>query len=265
MGYNFVKNVDHFFSKNIPPLPGGRGVYFQSNTLVHYLHGEQILIVDYEERYLTINFQWGQNNFNKPQICAELKRYKIIDCSLGADHSLFLREDGFVYACGNPNKGQLGDQYYHPETSPYPYFPHIIFSAHGNKWIKVQAGDSFSVFLTEKGHVYTWGEGNYGRLGHTVCTSIFKPSLVEYFRNNKIKIVDIKTGGRHTFAISDKKELYVWGFGYYYQLATKSNEDAIEPVKVPFDREVKFASWGYFHSSFILGDIKKDEVSEEEN
>ena len=29
-GYNFVKNVDLFFRK-IYPLPGGRGVYFQSN------------------------------------------------------------------------------------------------------------------------------------------------------------------------------------------------------------------------------------------
>ena len=30
-GYNFVKNVDLFFLKNIPPFHGGMGVYFQSN------------------------------------------------------------------------------------------------------------------------------------------------------------------------------------------------------------------------------------------
>ena len=30
-GYNFVKNVDHFFRKIYPPYHGGMGVYFQSN------------------------------------------------------------------------------------------------------------------------------------------------------------------------------------------------------------------------------------------
>ena len=31
MGYNFVKNVDHFFFQKIYPLTRGKGVYFQSN------------------------------------------------------------------------------------------------------------------------------------------------------------------------------------------------------------------------------------------
>ena len=176
-----------------------------------------------------------------------------------------MREDGFVYAWGNPNKGQLGDKYYHPEKSEYPYFPHVSFSVRGNKWIKVQAGDSFSVFLTEKGHVYTWGEGNYGRLGHTSWASVYSPSLIEYFRNNKIKIVDISTGGRHTFAISDKRELYVWGFGYYYQNGTNENEDCNQPIKIPFEREINFVSCGYFHSSFILRDVRKPEQPDENN
>ena len=30
-GYNFIKNVDHFFRKIYPPYHGGMGVYFQSN------------------------------------------------------------------------------------------------------------------------------------------------------------------------------------------------------------------------------------------
>ena len=123
--------------------------------------------------------------------------------------------------------------------------------------MKVQAGDGFSVFLTEKGQVYTCGEGNYGRLGHANTSSVIKPMIVEYFRTNRINIVDIKTGGRHTYAVSDRRELYVWGFGYYYQLGNRSIDDFLEPAKIPLTKEVVHMSCGYFHSAFILGeDIK---------
>lgn len=37
-------------------------------------------------------------NFNKPSKCTAIGKDHIVDMSLGADHSLFLRDDGLVYA-----------------------------------------------------------------------------------------------------------------------------------------------------------------------
>ena len=119
----------------------------------------------------------------------------------------------------------MGDAYYHPDTSPEPYVAHVTFSTTHSKCIKVQAGDGFSVFLTEKGDVFTFGMGNYGRLGHSHGISLSKPTVIDYFLKHKIKVVDISVGGRHSFAVTDKNKLYTWGFGYYYQLGTNSQED----------------------------------------
>jgi len=201
-------------------------------------------------------------NTNKPTMCSVIKKDRIVGISLGADHSLFLREDGLVYACGNVSRGQLGDQYYHPEKAEHPYFPLYLFSTRGNKCIKVQAGDGFSVFLTEKGNVYSCGEGNYGRLGNENCTSSSKPLVIDYLHSNNIKIIDIQVGGRHTYAISKFGELYVWGFGYYYQLSNTTMEDNNEPTKVILKKQVEQISCGYFHSAFILGE---DDVEIPEN
>ena len=181
-------------------------------------------------------------NTNKPTLCPDLVRDRIVDISCGHDHSLFLRDDGLVYACGSPQKGQIGDQFYHPEKAEKPYVAIYLFTSRENKCVKVQAGDGFSVFLTKNGQVHTCGEGNYGRLGHETTRCIAKPSIIDFFRKKLIKIIDVAVGGRHTYAISEKKELYVWGFGYYYQLATENREDSFEPIKISFSKEVEQVS-----------------------
>uniref|UniRef100_A0A7S3N7B9 Uncharacterized protein n=1 Tax=Euplotes harpa TaxID=151035 RepID=A0A7S3N7B9_9SPIT len=94
--------------------------------------------------------------------------------------------------------------------------------------------------------------GNYGRLGHYHGVSMSKPSMIDLFRKKRVVVKDIKVGGRHTFAITDKHELYAWGFGYYYQLGTSSQEDCLEPTKINLTKKVASASCGYFHSALIL-------------
>lgn len=34
------------------------------------------------------------------------------------------------------------------------------------KIVTIAAGESHSAAITDKGALYTWGRGNYGRLGH---------------------------------------------------------------------------------------------------
>ena len=36
----------------------------------------------------------------------------------------------------------------------------------GLKVVSIAAGESHSAAITDKGALYTWGRGNYGRLGH---------------------------------------------------------------------------------------------------
>jgi len=118
-------------------------------------------------------------NINKPALWQALVDRKIVDVALGADHSLFLGADGRVFASGNGERGQLGDPCHNWNTYPEPYVEHILFSTSFNRAVKIGAGDGFSVVLNEIGEVYSFGMGNYGRLGHYHGVSMSKPSMID--------------------------------------------------------------------------------------
>ncbi|CAI2384300.1 unnamed protein product [Moneuplotes crassus] len=189
---------------------------------------------------------------NKPARYKALENTRIVDVSCGHDHTLFCDDKGVVYASGDSSKGQLGDPYYHPEKAELPYFAHYFLANDEDRCIKVKAGDGFSVFLSLNGSVYTCGQGNYGRLGHENCVNLSKPAMIQYFKHKNVKIIDIDTCGRHTYAISNKKKLYAWGFGFYHQLPTSSREDQEEPTEISLPSKISSISCGYFHSAYIL-------------
>jgi alpha-tubulin suppressor-like RCC1 family protein len=73
---------------------------------------------------------------------------------------------GYVYASGCSDSGQLGVISYNfmPKICKIPYviMPGFLMS---NPAKKIQAGDGFTLILSEQGHVYSCGKGNFGRLG----------------------------------------------------------------------------------------------------
>ena len=125
-------------------------------------------------------------NVNKPLLCKALKDYKIVEMALGASHSLFVADDGWVFASGSSDRGQLGDPYFDSAIYPDPYVQHTIFSWKSNKCVKVGAGDGFSIILTETGGVYSFGAGNYGRLGHSHGLQLSKPAIIDYVSNSVV-------------------------------------------------------------------------------
>lgn len=84
--------------------------------------------------------------------------------------------DGKLFAAGNPQCGQLGDGSDHslnvkdssikimhePQGVPLPV-PHLP-----GQVLNVACGVNHTVCVTDEGYCYTWGSGNYGRLGHKV-------------------------------------------------------------------------------------------------
>lgn len=102
----------------------------------------------------------------------------ISDCtkvSCGGEFTMWLC-DGKLFAAGNPQCGQLGDGSDHslnvkdssikimhePQGVPLPV-PHLP-----GQVLNVACGVNHTVCVTDEGYCYTWGSGNYGRLGHKV-------------------------------------------------------------------------------------------------
>lgn len=83
----------------------------------------------------------------------------IVDIAAGLNYSIFLKDDGTVYACGSNNYGQLGmgsSGNYFSTPTLIPGIDHVV---------AVAAGDYHSVFLKDDGSVWVCGNNTEGQLG----------------------------------------------------------------------------------------------------
>ena len=105
--------------------------------------------------------------------------------------------------------------------------------------VKVECGSQFSVALTRSGSVFTWGKGDYHRLGHGNDDHVRRPKKVSFeiffisriflkiyptylflnflFVFTKVaalqgkKVISIATGSLHCVACTDSGEVFTWG------------------------------------------------------
>ena len=95
--------------------------------------------------------------------------------------------------------------------------------------IQVSLGYKFSVALKQDGTVWSWGQNNDGELGLGNTTEYSEPQQIT---DIKEKITDVKTGYYHSIALTEKGEVYTWGYNGNGQLGNGTREDSLVPVKV---------------------------------
>ena len=78
--------------------------------------------------------------------------------------------------------------------------------------------------------VFSWGEGEDGKLGHNNRLSLDKPRLIESLKSKRIR--DIACGSSHSAAITSNGELYTWGLGEYGRLGHGDNVTQLKPKLV---------------------------------
>lgn len=129
------------------------------------------------------------------------------------------------------------------------------------KWIHcLCAGGRHAMALTVDGKVFSWGEGDDGKLGHfsrmqVICNfnsnvehieefqrdlmripfffltrNCDKPRLIEALKTKRIR--DIACGSSHSAAITSSGELYSWGLGEYGRLGHGDNTTQLRPKMV---------------------------------
>lgn len=64
--------------------------------------------------------------------------------------------------------------------------------------------------------MFSWGEGDDGKLGHGNKMSYDKPKLIEALKSKRVR--DVACGSSHSAAITSNGELYTWGLGEYGRL-----------------------------------------------
>ncbi|XP_030044055.1 putative E3 ubiquitin-protein ligase HERC1 [Microcaecilia unicolor] len=130
---------------------------------------------------------------------------KKVSSSKGSDgHTLAFTTEGEVFSWGDGDYGKLG----HGNSSTQKYPKLIQGPLQGKVVVCVSAGYRHSSAVTEDGELYTWGEGDFGRLGHGDSNSRNIPTLIKDISN----VGEVSCGSSHTIALS-KDGRTVWSFG----------------------------------------------------
>lgn len=75
-----------------------------------------------------------------------------------------------------------------------------------------------SAAITSDGCLYTWGRGNYGRLGHGKSNDCFVPTVVAGLKGVHVTKVSCGSGDSHTLCVTIDGKVYSWGDGDYGKL-----------------------------------------------
>lgn len=195
-----------------------------------------------------------------PQLL-ELNHTKIVDVAAGLSHTILLAENNQVFVLGSNLAGQLC----HPDIVGTTFIKKIDFSPFlpdGSRFIRVFAGNTFTMFLTDSGTIYGCGENRNGQLG-VIGTNIQIPTLVSpnFFHS---KIQNLCLGHSHTLALGEQGEVYGLGLNLFGQLGIPPSENIVEPTQLDsslFGREKIEKVFCGSHSSAFLTETNKAYVA----
>ncbi len=172
----------------------------------------------------------------------------------GGNHfSLFLDKDtNTLYASGENVVAQLGIgvEGYDIKTPVEVALPEGFEGTIAS----VSAGLVHSSFLTDDGDVYTWGFGNFGRLGHGDDEDQLIPKKVEAL--DDANIVLIENGNGASYAVDDLGTLYAWGQNSNGQLGLGDEDHRDVPTEVAAlsDETIVAVSSGTSHTLVLTAD-----------
>ncbi|CAG9464121.1 unnamed protein product [Pedinophyceae sp. YPF-701] len=174
----------------------------------------------------------------------------VVAVSAGSSHTVALLNTGHTLAWGNGEDGQLG------MGDPQPRLvPTIVPALTGKGITAVYSGAEHTVaHCPAQKLVYSWGWGDFGRLGHGHSNDVFVPLQISSLSGIAIKRV--ACGDNHTMAITANGTLFAFGRNQNGQLGLGHTEDVLTPTIVENlkDTRVGDVSCGAEHTVACSGD-----------
>jgi alpha-tubulin suppressor-like RCC1 family protein len=138
-----------------------------------------------------------------------------------------LFREGNLWVWGNNQSGQLGN------NNTTDSFTPVTTSLGGANWKQIvvsgsnSVGGSFGAAIKTDGTLWTWGNGNFGKLGNADTTDRSTP-VTTFAGGTNWKQVGI--GRNHTTAIKTDGTLWTWGYGGSGRLGTNDTTTISTPV-----------------------------------
>jgi len=198
---------------------------------------------------------------------------EICSVSMGSTHMCLVTANGKVFAAGRGSEGQLGKRLTSDMKNVVSYrnependgeeteevlCSYLLeldtFDMENNRATMVACGERYTLVLTDKKLVYSFGDSSDGCLGYDEKDrDVFEPRVIERLADKNVKF--ITAGPRHAACLTENGDLYCWGFNYYDQLEVGEIEKNYHiPKKIDkFSRQsVVAVSCGYFHSASLV-------------
>ncbi len=215
---------------------------------------------------------WGEGKFGRlghgteanasePTKVEALSENKMVKVACGGFHSGAITESGDVYTWGGGEHGQLGHGEKVNKTVPTLITSRELKS---KVVVSITCGWSHSVALTGCGKVYTWGNGDHGKLGHGGSAKVSTPKMVEALGH--LRVVKIASYNEHTAALCQNGLGLPQGrsasvsAGYVSDLRSLvANEEFADVVfkvgggRVPAHRAILAARCPHFNAMFNSG------------
>jgi alpha-tubulin suppressor-like RCC1 family protein len=148
-----------------------------------------------------------------PRLVEGLVGTNIIQVECGDQFTVALSEQGEVYTWGSggswTDAGALG----HGDSEDCPVPKQVTWFDENDPdnpgIVQIAAGKGHVLALDGDGQVWSWGKGDYGRLGNGGSTSQLTPQPVELFED--IPCMFVAAGEHFSGAISDEGKVWMWG------------------------------------------------------
>mmetsp|Transcript_12114 Transcript_12114/g.48750 ORF Transcript_12114/g.48750 Transcript_12114/m.48750 type:complete len:602 (+) Transcript_12114:67-1872(+) len=205
-------------------------------------------------------YTWGGNDKGQlghgckeprllPTAVDELAGAAVQQIACATWHTVAITAEGALYTWGHGANGKLGHGDEANQLKPKKVEGIDVVA------MQVCCGDFHSALLTDTGEVYTWGEGNYGQLGHGKAISQFnKPLKIAGPLSGRV-IVQIACGANHTAALTNMGHLFTWGYAVNGRLGHgEEGEDQRAPkaVAAMAGKHVRQVACGGSHSACTI-------------
>lgn len=127
---------------------------------------------------------------------------RVVHVAAGAQHNAVVTNSGEVYTWGNDKHGRLG---HGPPSlhNPRPdgvlrekNLPMRLYDVSPTSFIKqVSCGFDFTICLDDEGHLFSFGMGSSGCLGHGSTVSMDRPTIIRSLISENIK--EVSCGAKH--------------------------------------------------------------------
>ncbi|GAB9466579.1 hypothetical protein Gpo141_00003950 [Globisporangium polare] len=121
---------------------------------------------------------------------------EVMKVACGWDHSLAVTATGLVYSWGSGTNGKLG----HGDEENCDV-PTLISGMEGKRVQVAKAGCEHTVLLTDEQELWTFGQGDSGRLGHGDNLTRKIPTLIEAFSQSGLRPVAIAVGDKYNLVL----------------------------------------------------------------